>query len=68
MIENFIDTDIFMTIHIWIKLVRKRIDDVVRDEWQHRMISDTNLNKFLAFHDVFETCIFQKNPKSNPKP
>ena len=38
------------------KLVRQRIDDVVRDEWQHRMTSDTNI-----------PCVFLKISKSNPK-
>ena len=56
-----------MTKHVWKKLVRKRIDDVVRDEWQHRMISDTNLNKFLTFYNVYEPCVFWKISKSNPK-
>lgn len=66
-LENFIDTGIFMTKHVWKKLVRKRIDDVVREEWQHRMTTDTNLNKFLTFHNVYEPCVFWKISKSNPK-
>ena len=54
-----------MTKHVWKKLVR--IDDVVRDEWQNRLINDTNLNKFLTFHNVYEMCVFWKISKSNPK-
>ena len=55
-----------MRIHVWKRVVRKRIDDV-RDEWQKRMISDTGLNYFLTIHNVCEPGVFWKISKANPK-
>ena len=49
------------------KSVRKRTDDVVGDEWQNSMISDTYLNKLLTFHNVYGPCVLKKISKSKLK-
>lgn len=66
-LEKFIETGMFMSKPAWKKLVRKKIDDVVREEWYNRVTNDTFLSQFLYLHNVYEPYILWKISKVNSK-
>ena len=65
-IDNFIESVVFMSIPSWKRLVRSKINDHVKVEWYTRMTSDTAMNRFLRIHNEYEPSLLWKFSKEIP--
>ncbi|MCG7892042.1 MAG: reverse transcriptase family protein, partial [Candidatus Thiodiazotropha endolucinida] len=66
-IDIFICNGTFMSKYPWKRLVKNRIDYVVREEWLNRVSKDIYLSKMLFFHNLYEPCKFWKISKLNSR-
>lgn len=66
-LDNFLETGTFMPKYTWKRLIRKRIDNLVKEEWYVRLSADLNLCNLLTFHDGYDPCSFWKASRGNLK-